>query len=177
MAMSGGGSRGRRWWRRFRRRPVTVQAGIVTLVIVVVAAGVFGIARHTSAGGRTTTPTTNEPASGQVTAPDEASTSTRGVVGNTINVVFPVVNLSELSDLEGFAGDPEDAQQINAIDFYVNQINKAGGINGRKIHALTPSYDPTDEAGMRALCKDWTEGNPPVFAVVDGLGAWNGDNE
>ena len=30
---------------------------------------------------------------------------------------------------------------------------------------------------MQALCKDWTEGSPPVFAVVDGLGAWNGDNE
>ena len=98
-------------------------------------------------------------------------------MGNTINVVFPVVNLSTLSDEEGFAGDPEGAQQVNAIDFYVHQINAAGGIHGRKIHAIIARYDPTDEVGMRALCKDWTEGSPPVFAVVDGLGAWTGDNE
>jgi hypothetical protein len=30
---------------------------------------------------------------------------------------------------------------------------------------------------MRALCKEWTEGSPPVFAVIDGLGSWSGDNE
>jgi hypothetical protein len=96
---------------------------------------------------------------------------------DTINVVFPVVNLSELSDQLGFAGDPEDAQQVTAINFYVKQINEDGGIHGRKIHAIITDYDPTDEAGMRALCKDWTEGTPPVFAVVDGLGAWTGDNE
>ena len=30
---------------------------------------------------------------------------------------------------------------------------------------------------MRALCKQWTQGNPPAFAVVDGIGTWTGDNE
>ena len=30
---------------------------------------------------------------------------------------------------------------------------------------------------MRALCKTWTEGSPAVFAVVDGLGDWTGDNQ
>ena len=30
---------------------------------------------------------------------------------------------------------------------------------------------------MRALCKDWTEGSPAAFAVLDGVGDWSGDNE
>ena len=30
---------------------------------------------------------------------------------------------------------------------------------------------------MRALCKDWTEGTPAAFAVLDGVGDWTGDNE
>ena len=30
---------------------------------------------------------------------------------------------------------------------------------------------------MRALCKTWTEGSPAAFAVLDGIGAWTGDNQ
>jgi hypothetical protein len=167
-------------WRRFRRRRGGYQVAIVVGVLVVLAGAGVGIATGTTGGGGRTPGTadiTGLGGSGGITPPDRASTSTRGVAGNTINVVFPVVNLATLSDEEGFAGDPEGAQQVNAIDFYVKEINDTGGIDGRKIHAIIPRFDPTDEAGMRALCKQWTEGNPPVFAVVDGLGAWTGDNE
>jgi hypothetical protein len=106
-----------------------------------------------------------------------ASTSSRGVVGRRVNVVFPVANVSSLADQEGFAGDPEDAEQVPAIRFYVNQINRDGGINGRRINPIIVNFDPTNEGQMRGLCKQWTEGSPPVFAVVDGLGAWSGDNQ
>ncbi len=64
-----------------------------------------------------------------------------------------------------------------AIHTFVNAINAAGGINGRKINPIIVNFDPTNEAEMRALCKQWTEGSPPVFAVLDGLGSWTGDNE
>ena len=30
---------------------------------------------------------------------------------------------------------------------------------------------------MRAECLQWTEGNPAVFAVLDGIGTWTGDNQ
>jgi Periplasmic binding protein len=113
----------------------------------------------------------------KVKPPDEASTSSRGVVGKQINVVLPVANLSALADSFGFAGDPEDAEQIPAIKFYVNQINKAGGINGRKINPIIVSFNPANNASMVALCRQWTQGNPPVFAVIDGLGAWTEDNQ
>lgn len=148
---------------------------MVTLALAVIAAA---LAAATGTSGGRGAPAGREARATTAGSPaDRASTSSRGVVGNTINVVFPISNLTGLSDQLGFAGDPEDAQQVNAIDFYVNQVNRAGGINGRKIHPVVANFDPTDEAEMRALCKDWTEGSPPVFAVVDGLGAWNGDNE
>jgi ABC-type branched-subunit amino acid transport system substrate-binding protein len=107
----------------------------------------------------------------------QASTSTRGVTSSTINVVFPVVSLNSLAGQEGFAQDAEYGEQTKAIDFYVNRINAGGGINGRKIKAIITTFDPTDEASMRALCKTWTEGSPAAFAVLDGIGAWTGDNQ
>jgi hypothetical protein len=106
-----------------------------------------------------------------------ASTSTRGITGGAINVVFPVVSLNSLAGQEGFAQDPEYGEQTKAINFYVGQVNQAGGINGRKINPIIVNYDPTNEADMRALCKTWTEGSPAAFAVLDGIGAWTGDDQ
>ncbi len=107
----------------------------------------------------------------------QASTSSRGVTNTEINVVFPVVNLQALSTELGFAGDVEYTEQGKAIDLFVNQINANGGINGRKIKPIIQFFDPTSESNMRSLCKDWTEGSPAAFAVLDGVGAWSGDNE
>jgi hypothetical protein len=107
----------------------------------------------------------------------KASTSTRGVTRTSINVVFPVVNLEALSSELGFAGDVEYTEQAKAIRLFVSHINQSGGINGRKINPIISYFDPTDESSMRALCKDWTEGSPAAFAVLDGVGDWSGDNE
>ncbi len=108
---------------------------------------------------------------------DRASTSSRGVSARQINVVFPVVALNSLAGQEGFAEDVEYGEQDKAIDLFVGAINRAGGINGRRIDPIIVPYDPASESGMRALCKTWTEGSPAVFAVIDGLGAWTGDNQ
>ena len=59
----------------------------------------------------------------------------------------------------------------------MGQINAAGGINGRKINPIISYFNPASESDMRALCKDWTEGSPAAFAVLDGVGDWTGDNE
>ncbi len=107
----------------------------------------------------------------------KASTSSRGVTAKAINVVFPVVSLNSLAGQEGFAQDAEYGEQTKAIKFYVGQINKSGGINGRKINPIITTFDPTNESAMRALCKTWTEGSPAAFAVLDGIGAWTGDNQ
>ena len=59
----------------------------------------------------------------------------------------------------------------------MNQINNAGGINGRKINPMIVQFDPTNDANMQSLCRQWTQGNPAVFAVVDGIGTWERDNQ
>jgi hypothetical protein len=107
----------------------------------------------------------------------QASTSSRGVTGSTINVVFPVANLDALASTYGFAGDIEYTEQAKAIHLFVNQINNGGGINGRKINPIITSYDPANNAEMQRLCVDWTQGNPGVFAVLDGVGTYTGVNQ
>ena len=107
----------------------------------------------------------------------QASLSSRGVTAKEINVVFPVVNLQALSAQLGFAGDVEYTEQGKAISLFVQQINQSGGINGRRINPIIQFFDPTSEANMRALCKEWTEGSPAAFAVLDGVGDWSGDSQ
>jgi hypothetical protein len=154
-----------RSWRRFRRRPASTQIRTTVMVIAVIA----GLCVWVGTAPRASATTAATPES-------TASTSSRGVSAHSINVAFPVVSLSSLSGKFGFASDPEYGQQVTAIHVFVNAINKSGGINGRKINPIIDMYDPTDETAMRALCEDWTEGSPPIFAVLDGLGTMEGDN-
>ncbi len=152
----------RRRWKQIRR----VLAGSAAIVVSVASVALPDAGAASRLSG-----------DAAVTPPDKASTSSRGVVGKEINVVFPVANLTSLASSFGFAGDPEDAEQIPAIRFYVNQIDEAGGINGRMINPIIVSFDPANNANMQSLCEEWTQGNPPVFAVVDGIGTWTGDNQ
>jgi hypothetical protein len=195
----------RRSGRRFRRRPRAMQIRTVAVVLATVVGLVIYLADapsstststgsstsgalraapaarlladETATGPTTTTTAPASPGAGTGTPVDQASTSTRGVTAKTINVVFPVVNLQGLSSSIGFAGDFEFTEQTKAINLYVNEINNSGGINGRKINPIIANFDPTNESEMRSLCKDWTEGSPAAFAVVDGQGTWTGDNQ
>jgi Periplasmic binding protein len=106
-----------------------------------------------------------------------ASTSSRGVSKTAINVVFPVVSVNSEAGRYGFAEDAEYGQQDAAIHVFVNQINQSGGINGRKINPMIVPFDPSNTASMRALCQQWTQGSPAVFAVLDGIGTWEDDNQ
>jgi hypothetical protein len=120
------------------------------------------------------------PSSGATTTPtpvSRASTSARGVSSKAINVVFPLISFSSIEGEFEIESDAEYGEQVKAIHLFVNQINAAGGINGRKINPMIVSFDPTDAAEQRSLCKQWTQGSPAVFAVLDGLGTWSGDNE
>jgi hypothetical protein len=143
-----------------------MQARTVLIVLAVVAGLVIWLAVS--------------PTAGAATAPSpvsQASTSSRGVTAKAINVVFPVVNINSEAGQLGFAEDKEYGQQVNAIHLFVNQINSAGGIHGRKINPIVVTFNPSNESEMRSLCKQWTQGSPPAFAVVDGIGTWTGDNE
>ncbi len=158
---------------RVRPRPATVLALVLVGAISLATAACGGASSSSSS---TTSTAVDTAADGPVPV-SEASTSSRGVSKDSISVVFPVVSLNSLAGKEGFASDAEFGEQVKAIKLFVNQINDTGGINGRKIDPIIPTFDPTNESQMRALCKDWTEGSPPVFAVLDGLGDWTGDDQ
>ncbi len=113
----------------------------------------------------------------RITPVSEASTSSRGVTAHSINVEFPVANLQSLSSQLGFAGDTEYTEQVKAIDLFVHHVNATGGINGRMINPMITTFDPTNDAQLEARCTDWTQGSPPVFAVLDGVGTWTGDSQ
>ena len=159
---------------RSRRRPRSPLAGGRISARVMVVGVLLGSVVAVTAGSSASSAST---VSNGVKALDHASTSSRGVSATKINVVFPVSNLASLSSNFGFAGDAEFAAQDKAIHTYVNAANAHGGINGRRINPIIVPFDPTNESSMRAQCKQWTEGNPPIFAVVDGLGSWTGDNQ
>ncbi len=113
-------------------------------------------------------------ASAAPTPVTQASTSARGVSADAINVVFPIISFSSIEGEFEIESDAEYGEQTKAIHLFVNQINDAGGINGRKINPMIVGFDPTNPAEQESLCKQWTQGNPPVFAVVDGLGTFEG---
>src|SRR5580704_9639097 len=170
-----------RSWRRLRRRPLAMQLRTAAIVIAIVVALVawLMLAPSGTPGGAGSAGAA-EVASAVTTGGtpvSAASTSTRGVSGNTINVVFPVVAVNSEAGRFGFSTDKEFNEETAAINLYVNQINHSGGVNGRKINPMIVSFDPANNANMQSLCQQWTQGNPPVFAVIDGIGTWLGDNQ
>ena len=151
----------RRWGKSGAMRTLLRAGGAVAVLCGTVALGLAAPSGATSAP----TPVT------------EASTSARGVSASAINVVFPIISFSSIEGEFEIESDAEYGEQSKAIHLFVNQINDAGGIHGRKINPMIMSFDPTNVDEQRSLCKQWTEGQPPVFAVLDGLGTWEGVNE
>jgi Periplasmic binding protein len=147
---------------------------VIAAVAIVVIAGV-GYGVDTASSSRAGNGAPVLPA--DITALDQASTSSVGVTASTISVGFPVADLTALSQNLGFGADVEYSEQAKAINLFVDHINQAGGINGRKIKPVIVGIDPTDEVAMRAVCKDFTEGAGAVFAVLDGVGDWTGDDQ
>jgi hypothetical protein len=171
----------RRSWRRLRRRPRVTQLRTALIIVAIVVGLVAWLAFAPSGtSGGSGSAGAAEPrlaASSSATPVGQASTSNRGVSKTEINVVFPVVAVNSLAGKLGFAEDKEYNEQIPAINLYVNQINNSGGINGRKINPIIVSFDPTNDANQQADCRQWTQGTPAVFAVVDGIGTWTGDDQ
>ena len=137
--MPGGGRLGRSW-RRFRRRPFGVQLVAVIVTVAVIVGVVFAVGAGSPSGSKSSTTST-------VVLPVHASTSMAGVTAHTINVVFPVSNLSSLAASFGFAGDVEYSEQTKAIKLFVKPINDAGGINGRKIESQHRQLRPHQRGG------------------------------
>ena len=94
MASRGGGQLGR-VWRRFNRRSLRARMTIVAVTIVVIAGIGYGVstASNSPAGVGTPVPPAD------VTALNQASTSSVGVTKSTITVAFPIANLTALAQI------------------------------------------------------------------------------
>ncbi len=145
----------------------------IVVALVIVAGVIVAIVAGSSSSSSPST--TTQPA--KATALSKARDAAPGVTATSIRVVFPLVSLNSLAGKFGFASDSEYGKQEDAVHTFVNDINAKGGINGRKIVPVISTYDPTDTASMRALCKEWTQGADPAFAVLDGIGSWEGDGQ
>ena len=164
----------RRSWRRFRRLSWRSQIISIAVTVAVVGGVVLFLSSRSSPAPRDDAATATP---NQAGVAGQFGASSAGISAHVIKVAFPVANLDALASNLGFAGDIEYSEQAKAIHLFVDQINDAGGIDGRKIDPTIVNFDPTNEADMRALCKQWTEGSGAVFAVLDGVGAWSGDNQ
>jgi ABC-type branched-subunit amino acid transport system substrate-binding protein len=156
----------RRGWRRFREQPGWLQGVAAVLVLAIVAAGV-GLAL--SLGGESSDGSDAGPTAETGGPPESAVASTDGVTDDSITVVFPVIDVAAAGRAVGLEGGSEE-DDAEGVATYVDEINDAGGINGRVIDARIEEFNPLEPESMRALCKDWTESGD-VFAVVD-TGKW-----
>jgi len=116
-----------RSWRRLRRRPVAMQVRTILLILAVIVGLVLWIDLAPSSDGGAGAAGAAEVAS-QPTPVSQASTSTRGVTANSINVVFPIVNLNSEAGKLGFA---EDAMSSMSADFHQFPVQNIFPIMGR----------------------------------------------
>jgi ABC-type branched-subunit amino acid transport system substrate-binding protein len=100
--------------------------------------------------------------SGQLTS-GPLGASDQGVTKNTIKLGFLISNTNELSAAGFKAGLAGNQQEI--IKAWVDEINRNGGINGRKLTYYTQNFDVLDVNDMQAACKTMTQ-DQKVFSVL-----------
>lgn len=87
-----------------------------------------------------------------------------GVTADTIKLGFLIAQVGGL-DAAGFAlGLRGDIDKV--IGAYVDDVNKRGGIHGRKVVWVALKVDPLSQSSQRAACLKMTE-DEKVFAVLD----------
>lgn len=117
--------------------------------------GAGGGVRGTAGGGG--------PATGAGSGPVKLTKSDRGVDENSVLIGFATVNLRGL-EVTGYA--PPLRKDINAvIDAYVDEVNKNGGVNGRRVRSVKEQVDPTNLDNQKEVCTRMTRDHQ-VFGVV-----------
>jgi ABC-type branched-subunit amino acid transport system substrate-binding protein len=92
-----------------------------------------------------------------------SDTSQQGVTKDSIKVGIPLVDFDAIKDFVDY--DFGDTEAISKV--FVDDINKNGGINGRKIIPVYKKYPPIpgQKPDPLSLCTQFTE-DDKVFAVV-----------
>ena len=116
--------------------------------------------------GSTTTVGSGDDPPGTTTTPVdiELTDSFRGVTSESIKigVVGP--------DLEALAGlvDLDHGSYEDAYRAIIDDVNAAGGVNGRRIDMVFEAFFPVGTEGMDTICSRFTQ-DEEVFAVLGGL--------
>jgi len=87
----------------------------------------------------------------------------QGVTKNGIKLGLLIANTSELGAAGFKAGISGNQQEI--IKAWTDEINRNGGINGRKLSYYTQDFDVLDVNDMQAACKTMTQ-DQKVFSVL-----------
>jgi Periplasmic binding protein len=120
---------------------VVSKAVVVVLAVAMTIVGVFGSGASASSGSPV--------GSGQ------------GVTADTIKLGLVQVDYSCIKDFVDFSrGDQRKTYQV-----FVDDLNKNGGILGRKVEGVFRSFCPVGNAGALSACTSFTE-DDKVFAVL-----------
>lgn len=98
-------------------------------------------------------------------APVQLTASDQGVTEQTIKVGFLIPSIAGLGNAGAAATDSRtDMQEV--IKAYVDHVNKAGGVAGRKVVYVTAESDPVNASSQQAACIKLAT-DEKAFAVFD----------
>ena len=102
--------------------------------------------------------------------------SDTGVTATTIKIAIHAADLSGLVKAGFIKGVPEDAHIENPkrISWYLDEWNKAGGINGRKFEYKVVTWDPADPKTYQTSCQEVIDGK--YFMVISAGGGFPPDS-
>ncbi len=108
-----------------------------------------------------------EPAPTEEPEPEIPLTATwRGVTAETITIGVTYLDIDQLVEL-GFSPATWGDQEL-IIQALVDDINKRGGINGRRVEVIMDKYNPIGATEAEAACLRIAEDNE-VFAILFGF--------
>lgn len=103
--------------------------------------------------------------SGASGAPVQRTASDQGVSETEIKVGFLIPSIAGLGNA-GAAATNSRTDLEEVIKAYVDQVNKNGGVSGRKLTYVTVEADPVNASSQQAACITLTT-DEKVFAVFD----------
>lgn len=134
--------------------------------------GVAGTTGRTTGGASGTTGaagtagTTGTASGGTTGGPTQLKATDVGVTATSIKVGVALLNIGAASSFVAIPGQ-DPAQQKKQWQAFIDEINKNGGILGRKIQPYYETVDVTDDNSGKAACTTFTE-TYRVFAVFTG---------
>ncbi|MHB8465657.1 MAG: ABC transporter substrate-binding protein [Acidimicrobiales bacterium] len=104
------------------------------------------------------------------TGPGALTASDVGVTATTIKVGIVLLDLGGASAFGAAVPGFDPKVQQHEWQTYIDDLNKRGGVNGRKLQAVYVKADPVDTNSQRQACLQLTQ-DDKVFLVINGASA------